>query len=454
MTPPSDTAVAPPPPTAPMPIVGERPAWRDTFSSLRVPNFRLFTIGHIVATTAIGMQRIAQDWLVLELSGSVAAVGITVAMQFAPMLLFGLLGGVIADRYSKRVLLMITQSLAAALAVALSILTLSGAVEVWHIYVIAFMLGLVTVVDNPARQVFVNELVGPARLRNAISLNSAVFQLGQLVGPAVGGILITAVGSGWSFAINALACSGVVLTLALMRVSELVPTPVLAKAKGQLKEGLGYAMRKPAIRWTVIMVAFMSVFAFNLPVLLAAYASDVFDIGASGYGFLNSLVAVGALTGALASTRRGGVNLRMVIVAAASVGVLQAAAGAMPVLIPFALLLVAGGVANLLFITAANSLVQLSSNVAIRGRVMSLYILVLLGGQSIGGPLMGWIVEVAGAHVGMIVSGGVPALAAGLIGLRFLLLRRRQTRAARRRVGTDEAEKNPGNPGSTATEVR
>jgi MFS family permease len=377
-----------------MPIVGERPAWRDTFSSLRVPNFRLFTIGHIVATTAIGMQRIAQDWLVLELSGSVAAVGITVAMQFAPMLLFGLLGGVIADRYSKRVLLMITQSLAAALAVALSILTLSGAVEVWHIYVIAFMLGLVTVVDNPARQVFVNELVGPARLRNAISLNSAVFQLGQLVGPAVGGVLITAVGSGWSFAINALACSGVVLTLALMRVSELVPTPVLAKAKGQLKEGLGYAMRKPAIRWTVIMVAFMSVFAFNLPVLLAAYASDVFDIGASGYGFLNSLVAVGALTGALASTRRGGVNLRIVIVAAASVGVLQAAAGAMPVLIPFALLLVAGGVANLLFITAANSLVQLSSNVAIRGRVMSLYILVLLGGQSIGGPLMGWIVEV------------------------------------------------------------
>ncbi|MGG7463882.1 MFS transporter [Plantibacter sp. YIM 135347] len=429
MTPPTDTAVPLSPPTASMPIVGVRPAWRDTFTSLRVPNFRLFTIGHIVATTAIGMQRIAQDWLVLELSGSVAAVGVTVAMQFAPMLVFGLLGGVLADRYPKRILLMITQSLAAALAVVLSVLALTGAVQVWHIYVIAFLLGLVTVVDTPARQSFVSELVGPHRLPNAISINSAVFQLGQLVGPAVGGLMITAIGSGWSFAINAVACCGVVLTLSLMNVKALMPTKPMPRAKGQMAEGVRYAVRKPAILWTVVMLAFVSVFALNMPVLLAAYASQVFDIGPGGYGLLNALVAAGALTGALASTRRGGVDLRIVIGTAAAIGVLQATTGLMPSLFLFCALLVGGGVATLLFITAANSLVQLSANAGIRGRVMALYVLVLLGGQAIGGPLMGWLVEHAGPHVGMVVSGAVPALAAGVVTL-VLLAKRRRARAA------------------------
>ncbi|MFZ4894596.1 MFS transporter [Plantibacter sp. Mn2098] len=430
MTPPTETAVPLPPPTAQMPIVGVRPAWRDTFASLRVPNFRLFTIGHIVATTAIGMQRITQDWLVLQLSGSVAAVGITVALQFAPMLFFGLYGGVLADRYPKRVLLMITQSIAAVLAVVLSVLALTGSVQVWHIYLIAFILGLVTVVDTPARQSFVTELVGPARLPNAISVNSAVYQLGQLIGPAVGGIMITAIGSGWSFAVNAVACAGVVLTLSLMNVAALMPAPVVARAKGQLVEGLRYTVRKSAILWTIVMLAFVSVFALNMPVLLAAYASDVFDIGAGGYGLLNSLVAAGALAGAIASTRRGGVDLRIVLGAAAALGALQALTGVMPTLALFGALLIAGGVASLLFITAANSLVQLSSNTAIRGRVMSVYVLVLLGGQAVGGPVMGWLVERAGPHIGMIVSGGVPLLAAAAIGLVLLRQRRVRARAA------------------------
>lgn len=405
------------PPTGPMPALSARPPWRETFISLRVTNYRRFAASNLVANTAVWMQRIAMDWLVLQLSGSVAAVGITVFMQFAPMLIFGLWGGVIADRYSKQRLLVCTQSAAAALAALLAILTLSGAVEVWHVYAISFALGLVTVVDNPARQVFVNELVGPAYLRNAISLNSSIFQLGGLIGPAIGGILITAVGGGWSFAINSVACLAVVGSLLSLRRSELHQSPAAPRGKGQLTEGMRYVRRKPVIFWTVVMVAVLAVFAFNMPVFLAAYANDVYDVGAQGYGMFNALVAAGALAGALASTRRTSIRLSMVVGTAAALGIVQALAGFAPGEIAFSVLLVCIGVGNLLFITAANSLVQMSSNVQIRGRVISLYILVLLGGQALGGPLMGWIVEALGPHVAMAVSGLVPAAAAVVVAL-------------------------------------
>jgi len=398
-----------------MPVLTAKPPWRETFISLRVPNYRRFAASNLVANTAVWMQRIAMDWLVLQLSGSVAAVGVTVFMQFTPMLVFGLYGGVIADRYSKQKLLIITQSMAAALAAVLAVLTLTGLTEVWHVYVISFLLGMVTVVDNPSRQVFVNELVGPKYLRNAISLNSSIFQLGGLIGPAVGGILITAVGGGWSFAINAVACLAVVASLCTLRRSELHAAPVAPRGKGQLAEGMRYVRDKPVIFWTVVMVAIIAVFAFNMPVFLAAYANNVYDVGAQGYGLFNSLVAAGALVGALASTRRTSIRLSMVVGTAAALGVVQAVAGFAPTEVAFGALLVCIGVANLLFITGANSLVQMSSNVQIRGRVISLYILVLLGGQALGGPLMGWIVEAAGPHIAMMISGLVPALAAIVI---------------------------------------
>jgi len=398
-----------------MPVLTAKPPWRETFISLRVPNYRRFAASNLVANTAVWMQRIAMDWLVLQLSGSVAAVGVTVFMQFTPMLVFGLYGGVIADRYSKQKLLIITQSMAAALAAVLAVLTLTGLTEVWHVYVISFLLGMVTVVDNPSRQVFVNELVGPKYLRNAISLNSSIFQLGGLIGPAVGGILITAVGGGWSFAINAVACLAVVASLCTLRRSQLHAAPVAPRGKGQLAEGMRYVRDKPVIFWTVVMVAIIAVFAFNMPVFLAAYANNVYDVGAQGYGLFNSLVAAGALVGALASTRRTSIRLSMVVGTAAALGIVQAVAGFAPTEVAFGALLVCIGVANLLFITGANSLVQMSSNVQIRGRVISLYILVLLGGQALGGPLMGWIVEAAGPHIAMMISGLVPALAAIVI---------------------------------------
>jgi MFS family permease len=400
-----------------MPVITGRAPWSQTFAALRVPNFRLFTISNIIAMSGTWMQRIAQDWLVLQLSHSVTAVGITVAMQFTPMLLFGLYGGLIVDRYSKRMLLMLTQGIAGILAAVLAVLALTGTVQVWHVYLIAFIVGLVTVVDNPTRQVFVNELVGPRHLRNAISINSSVFQLGGLIGPAIAGALLVAVGAGWAFAINAATCIVTVLTLAALRSSALVRSAPIPPAKGQLRQGLRYVVRKPAILWTIVMVGVLSVFALTMPVILAAYANDVFKVGAAGYGLFNTLVAAGALAGGLASTRRATVRLRTVIIMGGLWGALQAVAGLMPNEFTFGISLIALGLANLLFITAANPLVQMSSNMGIRGRVMSLYVLVLLGGQAIGGPLMGAIVEHWGPHLGLLVSGIVPAIAALVIGI-------------------------------------
>jgi len=413
-----------PPPTEPLPVLTTRPPWRHTFIALSVPNFRLWTAGNFVAMTAGWMQRIAQDWLVLELTGSAAAVGLTVAMQFAPMLFFGLLGGVLVDRFSKRALMVVTQSVFAVLSLGLAALTLSGAVEAWHVFAIAFATGLVTVVDNPARQVIVSELVGHRHLRNAISVNSSVFQLGGMIGPAISGVLLLAVGAGWAFVVNGVACVLVVGMLALLRTSQMTRTTPSARGRGQLREGLAYARSKPTIVVPVLLVAVYAVFGLTMPVLLASYAADVFDVGAGGYGLFNSMVAVGALTGALLSTRRATIRLRTVVLGLLATGVLQAVAGLLPGVVPFALVLVAVGLASLLFLTACNQLVQLSSNIGIRGRVMSLYVLVLLGGQAIGGPLMGGVVEAAGTHVGMVVAGGVPAVAAAVTAL--VLARRGQ----------------------------
>ncbi|WP_443069952.1 MFS transporter [Subtercola sp. YIM 133946] len=399
-----------------MAVVQQRPPWRDTLVALRIRNYRLFTMSNMVSMTGTWMQRIAQDWLVLELTGSVTAVGITVAMQFTPMLLFGLFGGVFVDRHNRRLLLIATQVCLFVLAAALALLTLTGVVEVWQVYIIAFLVGMVTVVDNPSRQVFVNELVGPKYLHNAIAINSSVFQLGGLIGPAISGALLVAVGAGWSFAINAVSCLFVVGALLMLRVTDLHRSTPAVRAPGQLREGLRYVVSKPSILWTMVMMAVLSLFTFSMPVLLAAFASAVFNVGAGGYGLFNTLLAVGAFTGAIASTRRMGIRLRTVIATAALFGGLQALAGLMPNQIFFSVVLVGVGFANLLFITGANSLVQISSNMAVRGRVMSVYVLVLLGGQAIGGPFMGFIVETFGAHKAMAVSGLAPVVAAAVIG--------------------------------------
>ena len=403
------------------PQPASRRSWRDSFSALSVRNFRLFAGANILAMTATWMQRIAQDWLVLQLTGSVADVGMTVAMQFGPMLVLGLYGGVIVDRYSKRKLLMLTQGTAGVLSAVLALLTLTGTATVWAVWATALGIGLATVVDNPARQVFVNELVGPAHLRNAITINSGVFQLGGLVGPAVSGALIAAIGGGFAFAVNALACGVTVVMLTRLDRSALTPIPPTPRGKGQLKEGVQYAAARPAIRWPIVLVGFLAVFTITMPVLLASYAKQVFDQGAAGYGLFNSLVAGGALVGAILTTRRTVIRLRSVIVCGGIWAALQAVAALMPSEVAFGIALVGIGIANQFFFMAANPLIQTTSSTRVRGRVMAVWILVLLGGQGIGGPVMGWIVDAVGPRDAMFLSGAVPALAA--VGIALVIAR-------------------------------
>ncbi|MHA7268634.1 MFS transporter [Arthrobacter sp. HLT1-20] len=422
--------------TAPINLVTARPPWSQTFSSLKIRNYRIFASANLLAVIAVWMQRVAQDWMVLELSGSVTAVGITVFMQFIPSLLLMPLGGILADRYSKRLILIISQCAAGLLAALMAVLALTGSLEVWHIYVIAFVLGLVVVADQPARQVFVNELVGPRQLRNAISLNSSIFQMGGMIGPAVSGVLIMAVGGGWAFAVNAVACAVTVISLTLIRTDELKKMPPVKRAKGQLMEGVRYALRKPTIFFPAVMAAVFAVFGLSLAVLMAAYANTVFDAGAGGYGLLNTLVALGALFGALASTRFATLRLRGVMSAAGAYGVVLMLAAFAPSMATFGAVMVVAGFASLLFLTSANQLVQMSTNVLIRGRVMSLYIMVLIGGQALGGPLMGWLAEQWGVQWAMLLAGGVTVLAAVVIGLvlaqRGQLALRVNLRSARR----------------------
>jgi MFS family permease len=394
---------------------GAHSRWRATFASLRIRNFRLFAASQLLSNSGAWMQRIAQDWLVLTLTNSPMAVGVTTAMQFAPMLLFGLLGGVIADRYPKRRLLLITQSIACLLAFALAALSLSHVVTVWQVWVIAFFLGLDTVVDNPTRQLFVNEMVGPRYLRNAISLNSSVFQLGGLVGPAVSGVLINAVGGGWAFAINAVTYLPVIATLLMIDRNALTTTAPAPRAARQLREGLAYVRARPRLVWPIVLVGFVGSIGLNMPIVLSAYAKNVFHNGASGYGLFNSMIAFGSMAGALRSAGRPNSRLRSIVAAAAVFGSLEAATSMAPSVILFTGLLIFVGAAALTFLTAANATVQTDTEQAIRGRVMSLYMMVLIGGTPIGGPLVGWVTERVGVRAAMFGCGIVPALAALVI---------------------------------------
>ncbi|MEU0398982.1 MFS transporter [Streptomyces sp. NPDC006197] len=389
----------------------------DTFSSLGIRNYRLFFTGAIVSNTGTWMARITQDWLVLSLTGSAAAVGITTALQFLPMLLFGLYGGVIADRYPKRRLLLVSQAALGLCGLALAALTLSGHIQVWHVYLIAFLLGMVTVVDNPARQTFVSEMVGPGQLRNAVSLNSANFQSARLIGPAVAGVLIAGIGSGWAFLLNGLSFLAPLVSLLLMRTSELHKVERAPRGKGQLREGLRYVAGRPDLIWPIVLVGFVGTFGFNFPIWLTAFSGDVFHVGAGSYGFLNTLMAAGSLVGALAAARRGSTRLRMLVVAAGVFGVLEIAAALSPAFWLFALLLVPIGLLGLTVNITANSAVQMATDPAMRGRVLSLYMMVFAGGTPIGAPLLGWVTDTYGARVGFATGGAISLAAAVLVGL-------------------------------------
>ncbi|MER3386610.1 MAG: MFS transporter [Microcella pacifica] len=405
------------PPTEPIVVHRGRIPLRDSFASLSIRNYRRFQASQVIAHTSGWMQRIATDWLVFELTGNIAAVGLTVLFQWGPMILFGAWGGVLADRFPKRPLLMVIYGGFGALSALLSALALLGWAELWHVYLIAFVLGLAFVLEAPARVVLVSEMVDAHRLRNAISLGATVFHFGGFVGPALAGVVIALAGSGWAIAANALGMLMVVVTLTTLRRNELSPVPRSPHARGQLRAALRYIRRKPTILWPMVLAAFISTFGMPLPVLLTGMADRVFATGATGYGLYTSVVAIGALSGALLSTRVRTLRLRTIFGAAVVFGIVQALAGLAPSTALFLPLLVGIGIARLVQAILADSLVQLSSNRSIRGRIMSLYVVVVIGGQALGGPLMGAVAELIGPRLAMVAAGGIPALAAMVIAL-------------------------------------
>jgi MFS family permease len=371
------------------------------------------------------MQRVAQDWLVLELThGSGTALGITTGLQFLPQLLFSLWGGVIADRYSKRRILFATQAAMGALALILGVLALTGAVAIWQVYLLAFVLGMVAVVDSPTRQTFVAEMVGRTGMANAIALNSAAFNLGRITGPAVAGLVISTVGTPAAFLVNAASFGAVLVGLKLMRPSELHRVERAPRAPGQLREALAYVRARPNLWVTLALVFFVATFGMNFQVTTALMSRGVFHTGAGAFGLASTMYAVGALGGALLAARRARPGMRLLLTTALAFGVLEVAAGLMPAFWSFLALLVPTGLALLMFTTTANATTQLGTTYAVRGRVMGLYMLVFLGGAPLGSPLVGWAAEQFGARMSLIAGGLVSVLAAVVAAL--LLARARE----------------------------
>ncbi len=397
--------------TQPIPVITQAPRWRDTFIALRAYNYRLYIVGQLFANVGGWMQRVAIDWLVLELTGNVALVGLTVTLQFAPTLLIGPWAGVISDRYNRHRTLIMTQSVGTVFNGLLAVLVLTGVAQAWEVFVVAAITGCSMAVDSPSRSAFVTEMVGSHRLRNAITLNASIFHLGGLLGPAISGVLITVVGSGWSIAINAGTSAIAVLALALMRTHELTRSRPVVAAKGQIREALRYVVRKPTIFWPIVMMFFVATFGMNLPVLFTASANTTYHTGAAGYGLYSSLAAAGALAGALLSTRRRQLRLRAIVITVIIYGAVTAIAGVAPLYLIFLGALIGIGITRIAFATASESLTQLSTNLGIRGRVMSFYIMVNVGGQAAGGLIIGWIAQNLGAETAFLVAGGVPALA-------------------------------------------
>ncbi|UZN04166.1 MFS transporter [Cellulomonas sp. S1-8] len=386
-----------------------------TFSSLSFRNYRLWFAGALVANVGTWMQRVAQDWLVLtELTDeSGVAVGITTALQFAPFLFLSAWAGLLADRFDRRKLLVATQVGQGVLAAGLGALVLSGHAQLWQVYVFATLLGVVSAIDAPVRQTFVAELVPAARLSNAVGLNSASFNAARLLGPGIAGLLIAAVGSGWVFLINAATFAATIGSLVLMRRAELYPMPHASRAKGQIREGIAYVRGRSDILVIMVVVGVVSTFGLNFQLTSALMARTEFDRGAQEYGILGSVLAIGSLTGALLAARRERPRVRLVIGSAFAFGIATGVMALMPTYVSFAIACIPVGLASLTMMTAANTSIQMSTDPTMRGRVMSLYMVVFLGATPVGSPIVGWIGETFGARWAI----GVGSISAILVSL-------------------------------------
>ena len=387
-----------------------------TFRSLSNRNYRLYASGAVVSNTGTWMQRVAQDWLVLQLTNnSGTALGITTGLQFLPILLLSPYAGLIADRFPKRRLLQVTQLMLAVPALALGLLALTGVAESWHVYVLAFVFGIGSAFDAPARQSFVSEIVGPDDLTNAVGLNSASFNLARMIGPALAGVLIAALGSGVPatgavIVLNALSYGAVILSLQRMRERDLRPAKREERHKGMIREGVQYTLARPDLMLILTIVFFAGTFGLNFQITSALMATEVFDKGASEYGLLGTTLAIGSLSGALLAARRVRIRHRLVILAAFAFGAAEIAAGLMPSYLTFALWTPVLGLASLTMITSANATFQVSVAPAMRGRVMALYMMVFMGGTPIGAPIIGWVGEMFGARW-TLIGGGLATIA-------------------------------------------
>ena len=389
------------------------------FRSLRERNYRYYASGQVVSLTGTWMQRAAQDWLVLELSGgSPAALGVAVALQFLPTLALTLWAGVFADRFDKRTILIVTQTALGLCGFALGTLDVTGIAVLWHVYVLCFVLGCFSAVDAPVRQSFVVEMVGPAQLTNAVALNSMTFNLARIVGPAIAGLAITAVGTGWVFLANGLSSVAVVAGLLLMDATALHRPRAAGKERGQLRAGLRSVRGRPDLVVVMVLMFCVGAFGMNFENTFAVMARNVFHREADGYGILITMLAVGTLTGATLAARRSGKpgsRLRLMLLGAGVFGALEALAGLMPGYWMFAVCLIPVGIAVMTFTTSANSTVQLAVEPTMRGRVMGLYMLLFMGGKPLGGLASGWLAEVLGPRWPLVL-GGLLSLAAAVGG--------------------------------------
>jgi MFS family permease len=404
------------------------------WSSLRVRNYRLFAGGQIVSLAGTWMQRIAQDWLVLELShSSPVALGMATGLQFTPTLLLSLWGGILADRYDKRRMLVAVQTGMGLCALTLGLLDVTGAVRLWQVYVLCVVLGTFSALEVPVRQSFVSELVGPDQLTNAVGLNSMTFNTARIVGPSIAGVLITAVGTGWVFLLNAASFVGVLVGLSRMDPSTLFRSDPVARRRGQLREGLSYVRSRPMLSGVMALVFVVSLFGINFAVTLPLLSRNVFHAGPAAYGLLTTVFALGSLCGAVVAARRvGRPRLRTVVGSALVFGVCETAAGLMPTLVGTGAMLVPTGLAALVFTTAANSSVQLSVEPSMRGRVMGLYFLLFLGGTPLGAPLLGLLGEHYGGRAPTVVGGACSVLAVVVVA--FWLRRSLARRPERSRI--------------------
>lgn len=448
--------------TEPIAVAASGTGWPDVAAVLKVFNFRLVLASTLSGSVAGWMARVAIDWLLLELTGNVALVGLAVTFQFAPILLFGAWAGVLSDRFSRHRIVLGSQTVMWVCLGLLSLLTLLQAVELWHVYLLAVVQGLAQAAEGPARSALVTQVVPAGRIRTAISLNAGAFHLGALLGPALSGALVAMVGSGWSIAASLVLIAVSFASFAAMRRRELSPVPRAGSGAG-VRDAIRYARRKPTIFWPMVLLAVVATFGMTHPVLFTAAASDAgFATGSTGYGLYMSIAALGAVAGAVLSARRRTVRLRGIVLSILVFGVALVVAAVTWWVPVFLVAIVVFSTGRLLFGTGAESMVQVSSNPAIRGRIAALYFVILTGGQAIGSALIGGIAQTVGVPLAFAVAGGVPLVAAAVIAIvlarrheltvqvdlrrpsRFLrIVRRGQPRSGSRRSRSRPSQRSP-----------